>query len=338
MGGGRVEHTGDGTLVTETSRDDVELVEMLKRLGFRWSRRLEAWYLPRSWREETRLQRVQQLQQARPSLEVDLSGVGVRQTVQERETQTRLRASDRAERMEARAARAEEDGQAAQEAFRRVADGIPLGQPVLVGHHSQRRHERDLERMGRQLDKAGEAASRAEAAHAAAGRARSRARGEISTVTLGRRIERTEAELRRLMRRLEGSGKAIHGEDAPATGAYRERLEREQCRLLEQLDYDRGLMASRQAYGRDSVDVGDLVRVGGLWLPVRRVNQKSVTVPSPMVVRRNQTAPWHTVTGHVRREEATVEQVLDLAAGTSAAFPELRRLLEELAGDLPRRG
>lgn len=113
MGGGRVEHTGDGTLVTKTSRDDVELVETLKHLGFRWSRRLEAWYLPRSWREDTRLQRVQQLQQARPSLEVELSGIDVHQTVQEREAQTRLRAGDRAERMKARAARAEEDGQAA---------------------------------------------------------------------------------------------------------------------------------------------------------------------------------------------------------------------------------
>lgn len=33
------------------------------------------------------------------------------------------------------------------ESARRVADGIPLGQPILVGHHSGRRHRRDLDRI-----------------------------------------------------------------------------------------------------------------------------------------------------------------------------------------------
>lgn len=28
-----------------------------------------------------------------------------------------------------------------------IADGIPLGQPVLVGHHSEKRHRRDLDRI-----------------------------------------------------------------------------------------------------------------------------------------------------------------------------------------------
>ncbi len=30
---------------------------------------------------------------------------------------------------------------------RRAANGIPMGQPILVGHHSERRHRKDLERM-----------------------------------------------------------------------------------------------------------------------------------------------------------------------------------------------
>lgn len=30
---------------------------------------------------------------------------------------------------------------------RAIADHIPLGQPILVGHHSERRHRRDLERI-----------------------------------------------------------------------------------------------------------------------------------------------------------------------------------------------
>jgi hypothetical protein len=35
----------------------------------------------------------------------------------------------------------------AHEAVRRIADGIPLGQPILVGHHSEKRARRDAERI-----------------------------------------------------------------------------------------------------------------------------------------------------------------------------------------------
>lgn len=34
---------------------------------------------------------------------------------------------------------------------RQVADGIPLGQPILVGHHSERRHRRDIERIDNRM-------------------------------------------------------------------------------------------------------------------------------------------------------------------------------------------
>jgi hypothetical protein len=39
----------------------------------------------------------------------------------------------------------------------KIAEFIPMGQPILMGHHSQRRHERDIERMHRLSDKACEA-------------------------------------------------------------------------------------------------------------------------------------------------------------------------------------
>lgn len=39
----------------------------------------------------------------------------------------------------------------------KIAEFIPMGQPILIGHHSQRRHERDIERMHRLSDKACEA-------------------------------------------------------------------------------------------------------------------------------------------------------------------------------------
>ncbi len=60
----------------------------------------------------------------------------------------------RRERLERKLAKREEwadkAGQRAAQRFdaaRRLADGIPLGQPILVGHHSEKRHRRDLARI-----------------------------------------------------------------------------------------------------------------------------------------------------------------------------------------------
>jgi hypothetical protein len=55
--------------------------------------------------------------------------------------------AERVERLRARAARLERAADAAHERAQSIADRIPMGQPVLVGHHSQRKHERDLERI-----------------------------------------------------------------------------------------------------------------------------------------------------------------------------------------------
>lgn len=83
-----------------------------------------------------------------------------------------LRQQARRERLEAAAARAEAK---AERAFRRAdlreeVSGIPLGQPVLIGHHSERRHRRALERADRAMRAGIEASKRAkELASRAAG-------------------------------------------------------------------------------------------------------------------------------------------------------------------------
>lgn len=59
----------------------------------------------------------------------------------------RERREARAERLREWAAKREEKAEAAESAARDLADRIPFGQPILVGHHSQRRAERDQERI-----------------------------------------------------------------------------------------------------------------------------------------------------------------------------------------------
>jgi hypothetical protein len=53
----------------------------------------------------------------------------------------------RIERLRERASAAEGEGHARVNAARRIGAMIPMGQPILVGHHSERRHRRDLARI-----------------------------------------------------------------------------------------------------------------------------------------------------------------------------------------------
>jgi hypothetical protein len=67
----------------------------------------------------------------------------------------------RRERLERRAAKARGESARAFESARIVADGIPMGQPILVGHHSERRHRRDIARIDRGMRKGCDLAERA---------------------------------------------------------------------------------------------------------------------------------------------------------------------------------
>jgi hypothetical protein len=57
------------------------------------------------------------------------------------------RAEDRAERFEEYSDKRCSKAEAARVAVDAIADGIPLGQPILVGHHSERRARKDAERI-----------------------------------------------------------------------------------------------------------------------------------------------------------------------------------------------
>jgi phospholipid N-methyltransferase len=57
------------------------------------------------------------------------------------------RATERAERFNGYSANRKEDAENARQAVHAIADNIPLGQPILVGHHSERAARKDQERI-----------------------------------------------------------------------------------------------------------------------------------------------------------------------------------------------
>lgn len=276
----------DGTLVDGTDRSDGS-APILKACRFRWFPSLGMWGIPQS---RDRLAKRHQIDSAATQLraagfavtvEIDET---VRRDFATAEAERYERADRRADLMTERAANAAARSKAAHVRAHSLADAIPFGQPILVGHHSEGRHRRDLDRIhnlhGRGFEegrKAEHYERRAESAE------RTRAHRESIPATL-RRIERLEAEQRQLERRRDGSGKALHGEDTPATGAYRERLTVRLADIADELAYWRQHVAEAQASGvkvwsRADFVKGDYVRSGGRWHEVERVNAKSVSVP-----------------------------------------------------------
>lgn len=74
----------------------------------------------------------------------------------------RERREGRAARLRESAERNEAKSDAAHEQAHKLGDQIPMGQPILVGHHSERRHRRDLGRIESGLRTSFELANKAE--------------------------------------------------------------------------------------------------------------------------------------------------------------------------------
>lgn len=118
------------------ARLDAETYARVKAAGFTWAPKQELFVAP-AWTP------------AREDLLRELAG-----EIGDEDTTLADRAEARAERFEDYAERRQADASAAHAAVRELADGIPLGQPILVGHHSEKRARKDAERIQSGMRKA----------------------------------------------------------------------------------------------------------------------------------------------------------------------------------------
>ncbi len=118
------------------SRLDAELYKRVKEAGFSWAPKQELFVAP-MWTP------------ARRDLLLELCG-----EIGDEDTSLVDRAEERAERFEDFSDARESDAQRAYDAVSELANGIPLGQPILVGHHSERRARKDAERIKSGMSKA----------------------------------------------------------------------------------------------------------------------------------------------------------------------------------------
>ena len=115
--------------LTASARLDAELYARVKAAGFIWAPRQELFVAP-MWTP------------GREDLCLELAG-----EIGDEDTSLDDRAAARAERFDGYRADRLADSAAAQRAVKAITDNIPLGQPILIGHHSERHARRDQQRI-----------------------------------------------------------------------------------------------------------------------------------------------------------------------------------------------
>ena len=312
-----IEHTGDGTLVHGTERGDAA-VPALKAQGFRWSRNLGAWYLPRTQLFSTRDAKVTALtkQFERDGVDFELDRrLETTTTAAERVEHRLERAEGRRERFEGRAAQAAAESERLDEAAHERAYQLN-GQPILIGHYSERATRRQYERIERDSRKSIEEwkkseyyTRRARATGAEAARLR-------DPRYLGNKIDRLEAEARDIQRKLDGSAGPW---SKPAEGQWREQLELRKVEVDDELGFYRDTREQLDVptYSRDTISAGDKVRIRGQWREVVKANPKTVAVKTNY--SWTDKVPYHEVEAH----EAKVKEpdVIDLTEHERPAGP-----------------
>ncbi|WP_017972421.1 DUF3560 domain-containing protein [Actinopolyspora halophila] len=325
----------DGTTIEGTAKHSPAHQALKQHRSWVWAPSAHAWLLRSSRHRPSKPNPISEIADILAGLgyDIDYDIDDATPTVAEQEAHQAERAQARADRLDERAQAQAERAAGTREKAEQVFRTIPAGQPILIGHHSEKtdrnrraRAEKQLGRSIKQREKAEELSRRAETASHHEG-------ARNSPVTVANRIERMDAEQRRYQRALDGRDELESYLDERGTRRHRwtvrypdedrtALLQREIAELDKQLTYWREVYAQLQQQGRastlgpDQVATGDWVSLRGDWMRVRRVNRKSVSVPNPIFSapqpgqrEHTDTVPWHKLAGHRTTEQMSAEFV-----------------------------
>lgn len=183
---------------------DPETYERVKAEGFRWAPRQELFVAP-AWTP------------AREDLLTELCG-----EIGDEDTSLADRAEERADRFDEYHEKRGAEAEQARQAVDAIADGIPLGQPILVGHHSQKHAERDARRIESGMRKAVNLWKTSQYWTGRAHGVRRHANYKHNPGVIARRIKKLEAERRKCQREVDSAAvtlKLWRAMDKPHDGA-----------------------------------------------------------------------------------------------------------------------
>jgi hypothetical protein len=181
----------------DAERLDAETYARVKAAGYIWAPKQKIFVAP-MWTP------------SRADLAEELAG-----ELGDEDTTLAERTEERAERFDEYGARRADEAHAAHEAVQGICDGIPLGQPILVGHHSERHARKQAERIQNGMRAAVKLWDTAEYwKRRAAGALRAAKYKELPAVR-ARRIKGLEADKRKQERTAAESAKFLELWNAP---------------------------------------------------------------------------------------------------------------------------
>jgi hypothetical protein len=239
----------------------------------------------------------------------------------EAEADRAARQEARVEALTAKAERKAAADDAAWAAHQRACEALPPGgEPIHVGHHSERRHRNAIDKAHSSMRKSIDATKEAERAEARAEAAAKTTAVRYSPVTVQNRIDKLQAEQRRDQRELDGYRRVIArsgtheyvDESPPAAGHRRDTLVERMAQRADQITYWKDIYATLQAqgvatsYSRETIAKGDRIKRRGEWYEVERVNAKSVSIHLPNWSWTH-TVGYHEIEDHQPKEAEVPE-------------------------------
>jgi len=190
------------------------------------------------------------------------------------------RHQDRADGLATKAERQTAAAHTAHQRARELADQVPFGQPILIGHHSEGRMRRHAQRIHDAMDATVAAATLAEETHRRAQVAAIGTATRTNPVTVANRIDKLTAERARISRQLDGHTRTIavmpdgtrHVETTPAaTDAHRDQLTERHAVITDQLTHWEEIRTQQistgatAGHGPHTIAQADAVQIRGRW-------------------------------------------------------------------------
>lgn len=206
------------------------------------------------------------------------------------------KAADRVERMADRQSKAEKESDRRYQTAHEISSHIPMGQPIMVGHHSEKRHRRDIEKIDTNMRKSIEASDKAGYYGDRLKNAEYTAEGKKykNAGYLMNRVKECNARIKECERGLQGKS-YVYSQPTEISEERRSywngQLEEAKDKLgymlfcLEQIREDKGVWDKESLAGKTKV------KIGGRWREIVRCNPTTVSVtnncfPTPELQRK----------------------------------------------------
>jgi hypothetical protein len=293
------------------SKPDSATIAALKAAGWRWSGYRKAWHNPRK-------------------------GITPPACVTFEDGGECTYAEERADRLEDRADKAHTRSDAALTQAQGMASGIPFGQPILVGHHSEKRDRNYRERIARKFDTAATEWRKGEDLDA---RARACRRHQDRMLhdpgVLARRLDKARALLRSFERNC-ARWYADKPADDPGRVDYERRTEAQRAEVV-RLEAE----AAENPVKVDEIEPGDLIYTRACFVLVFRVNAKTISGVVAVGGAIGMTGKWEKSFGAklVRKkivDAANLRQLSRMRPGYGELMEAMRLLGDRIAAEIEK--